>query len=538
MMTTNSLRGVSFGHAAHQRTTPVNVRATTEQVMNNQGGYVFEIDDMERARRFLILGSEDSFYAAGQKLAFENATTIRKIAKSDRAIELIDLITDVSVSGRAPSQSPGLFALALVIAETEDEKTKHYGFSKLSEVARTAATLFEFVGYFSQFKNLGGSGFKKAIGRWFMEKPLETLGYQMAKYRQRGGYDYARLLRLSKYVKSNDRPELRPLLDWSLGKDVPATELPRAPKGFEIAKNTSARELPHVIERYRLSWEMLPTEALNDVKVWEALLDYDLVPMGALIRQLPRLTNLGIIAPLGGRISEIENILTNRAALKRARIHPVKALIAMRTYQQGYNEHGNTWRPVGRVVGALEDAFYGSFDAVEPTNKNIYYAIDVSQSMTSPRISKDVPLTPREASAVMAMVGARTEKNHYFGAFQDRIEPLNITARDSLQSVIQEVSKFPFRGTNLSLPFLDAAEQGMEVDAFSIYTDNETGLGHIHPFQALSRYRRISGIQSKVIINAMTPTQFSIADPKDPNSLDVSGFDTAVPQLVADFISR
>ena len=34
---------------------------------------------------------------------------------------------------------------------------------------------------------------------------------------------------------------------------------------------------------------------------------------------------------------------------------------------------------------------------------------------------------------------------------------------------------------------------------------------------------------------AMTATDFTIADPADPGSLDVSGFDSAVPKLLADF---
>jgi 60 kDa SS-A/Ro ribonucleoprotein len=34
----------------------------------------------------------------------------------------------------------------------------------------------------------------------------------------------------------------------------------------------------------------------------------------------------------------------------------------------------------------------------------------------------------------------------------------------------------------------------------------------------------------------MTATQFSIADPNDNGMLDVVGFDTATPQIIADFI--
>ena len=116
----HSLKNMTFDPA--KRTTPITEQATPEQIKNNDGGYVFAVADMDRALRFLILGSESSFYQPGSKLALENATTIQKLAQSDHAKELVDLITDVSVNARAPRQSPGLFALAVVISQATDDK--------------------------------------------------------------------------------------------------------------------------------------------------------------------------------------------------------------------------------------------------------------------------------------------------------------------------------------------------------------------------------------------------------------------------------
>ena len=93
----------------------------------------------------------------------------------------------------------------------------------------------------------------------------------------------------------------------------------------------------------------------------------------------------------------------------------------------------------------------------------------------------------------------------------------------------------PVGGTDCALPMLYAAEQGLEVDAFVIYTDNETWAGKIHPHQALRRYRERSGIDARLIVVAMTSTGFSIADPDDAGMLDVVGFDAAVPGLIAGF---
>lgn len=546
-MSPSSLSGVFFNPA--RRTTPAHEQATPDQVRSNQGGYVFQVDYMERAKRFLILGSEESFYQSGSKLSMESAATLSRIARSDKVFELINLIVDISVSGRAPKQSPGLFALAVVINQTEDVQARTYAYSKVSEVARTASTLFEFVGYLSQFQGLGGMGFQKSIGRWYNEKDVDKLAYQMVKYRQRNGYDHSRLLRLSKRVKSNDRPELAPLLDWALGKDMRTRlhTLPDVVQGFELAKNPeNSHMIPNIVREFGLSWEMLPTEALNDKAVWDELLNGN-VPLGALIRQLPRLTNLGIISQLGGRTAEIEDRLRDLEALKKARIHPLQALNAMRTYGSGRGM-SQTWTPAHRIVDALEDSFYLSFDTVEPTGKTHMLALDISGSMRQP-VNGMQNITAREASACMAMVTARAEREYLMVGFADSgrggswfnrdtyLAQLNITQNMRLTDVVNEIQRLPYGGTDISLPMEQAIKSRLDIDAFVVYTDNELGMGKRHPFQALTAYRReMNKPNAKLITVAMTANGFTVADPSDPGMLDIAGFDTAAPALMAEFV--
>jgi len=80
-----------------------------------------------------------------------------------------------------------------------------------------------------------------------------------------------------------------------------------------------------------------------------------------------------------------------------------------------------------------------------------------------------------------------------------------------------------------------AKERKLEVETFVVYTDSETWAGKLHPVQALADYRRESGIPAKLVVVGMTASKFSIADPKDAGMLDVVGFDTASPALIADF---
>jgi 60 kDa SS-A/Ro ribonucleoprotein len=113
---------------------------------------------------------------------------------------------------------------------------------------------------------------------------------------------------------------------------------------------------------------------------------------------------------------------------------------------------------------------------------------------------------------------------------------LNISARQRLDDVVKTVSGLPFMGTDCALPMLWALENGVKADAFVIYTDSETWFGNIHPAQALREYREKTGIPAKLIVVGMVSNGFSIADPTDGGMLDVVGFDTAVPQVMNDFI--
>ena len=92
-----------------------------------------------------------------------------------------------------------------------------------------------------------------------------------------------------------------------------------------------------------------------------------------------------------------------------------------------------------------------------------------------------------------------------------------------------------FGATDTARPMLWAAEQGVKVDTFVVYTDNETWAGNVHPTVALDRYRQKTGIAARLIVVGLTATKFTIADPNRADMLDVVGFDTAAPAVMTDF---
>ena len=78
--------------------------------------------------------------------------------------------------------------------------------------------------------------------------------------------------------------------------------------------------------------------------------------------------------------------------------------------------------------------------AVEPTNKRYLLAIDVSGSMSWGNCV-GTSITPRVASAAMAMLTAHTEPQYHFVGFSHRLVPLNINSTQRLDTVIRTIEQ-------------------------------------------------------------------------------------------------
>lgn len=515
------------------RSTPQSVPADSRQVQNSAGGFTFQLDPEARLRRFLILGSDGAtYYTSAADLTKDNAAVILDMARGDTR-RLVDVLLEISMAGRAPKQNPILFALAAAVS-LGDDAGRRYALDALPQIARTGTHLFLFARYVEQFRGWG-RGLRKAVGRWYTEKDLDALAYQLVKYRQREGWSHRDLMRLAH--PNTDEPGRKAMFDWVMGRD--SASVPQIVVRFAAAQAPDATAADWIAGAHDgLSWEMLPDKALAEPKVWEALLDRGM-PMTALIRQLPRLTRLGLVRT---HRSAIVKQVTSAEALRKARVHPINVLVALRTYASGQSTRGeSTWTPDRAIVDALDAAFYAAFQNVEPANKRTLLALDVSGSMTAP--ISNMPLSCREASAAMALVTARTEPDYDivgftgsgWGAGATTLTPLSISPRQRLDDVLATVSNLPFGRTDCALPITYAIENGLSYDVFVIYTDNETFAGSIHPHQALHQYRRQSGIDARLVVVGMTSTGFSIADPSDSGMLDLVGFDSAAPSMIADF---
>jgi 60 kDa SS-A/Ro ribonucleoprotein len=263
------------------------------------------------------------------------------------------------------------------------------------------------------------------------------------------------------------------------------------------------------------------------------------MPMEAMVRNLATMTRVGLLAPGSAASKLVVERLRDGERIRKARLHPIKLLAALKTYQngRGARSQGEPWVPVTPIVDALNDAFYLAFGNVEPSGKRLVIALDVSGSMTCGMVAGVPGLTPRVAAAAMALVTAATEQEYTMMAFCDKFVPLTISPKQRLDDVLRTMDNLPFGGTDCSLPMTWALKAKVDADAFMVLTDSETWAGQVHPAQALRAYRQARGIPAKLVVCGMTANRFTLADPDDAGMLDVVGFDTAVPQTLSDFIA-
>ena len=135
--------------------------------------------------------------------------------------------------------------------------------------------------------------------------------------------------------------------------------------------------------------------------------------MTALIRNLATMTRVGVLAPGSDGTSKAVAQLGDAERIRKARVHPIAVLAALRTYASGRGVRGRgEWNPVREIVDALDAAFYTAFGNVEPAGKRLLLALDVSGSMTGGHVAGVPGLSPRDASAALALVTAATESQY------------------------------------------------------------------------------------------------------------------------------
>lgn len=524
----------------------------TDMKLNEAGGYVFEAGVWERVRRFLVLGSEGGTYYISEKdLTKQNVDNLLAAIQEDGK-RFVDEVVTVSVGNLAPKTDPAILALALA-AKMGDVETRRYAWGHLNQVCRTGTHLLHFLVF---CQNLGSWNrmSRRGVEGWFMGKSPDALARQVTKYQSRDGMSMRDALRLA-HVKIVE-PQRSAVLRWVVANDLgerqiarhnqgdkpvsyPKIEVEAMPDiilGFEAVKRaTTEAEVVRLIEQYKLEREHVPTQWLNSAKVWAALLPN--LGDTAILRNLGKLTAVGLLTPMSDWTTYVVNRLSDVPHLTASRVHPMAMLIANRVYYSGHGVLGSlTWQPVRQLVDVTDEGFYRLFGSVKPIDKRVQFAIDCSGSMSSP-VTACHALSCRDAGVALALVAANTEKQYVVTGFTcgGDIRELAISPKQRLSDAIDYVNRtVRAGGTDCSLPVRWAKDHSYPFDAIAIYTDSETWSGP-HPFQMLQDYRKHVNLPTRLIVASMAANDITIADSKDPLSLNVVGFDASVPDVMSSF---
>jgi len=516
----------------------------SRRVKNNAGGYVFELDRWKMLDRFLILGSEkNTYYSTAKELTIDNARNILRLLEEDGK-RVVDRVVEISDSGRAPKNDPAIFILALAAA-AKDANTRSYALEMMPLVVRTGTHLFQFIDYCDKLRGWGRA-LRNSISRWYIDKDLSQLVYQLIKYKSRCGWSHRDVLKkahpkpkspqqdflFGSITRGLDDNGLDLILDEDLTRYYVASTLGTK---FNPDNPTDINTVAKLIVQYDLPREVIPTRMLNYPIIWEALLETGM-PYTAMLRNLGKMSSVGVTGEFSESTKKIVDTLTNTTIIQRARVHPINILAAKVVYSQGAGYRGsNTWSVNQQICDALETAFYESFKYLEPTGKRYMIAIDVSSSMVYENVPGLDFLTADVVSAAMAMAYIKKEDYVTTVAFSHKLIPVHLSKHMSIDSVINELKAIHFGATDCALPMLYAVDNNIPIDVFVIWTDNETWYGDVDPHIALKKYREKMGINAKLVVCGVTATNFTIADPNDPGMLDVVGFDSAVPMLIDQF---
>ena len=582
----------------------------TSMVSNNAGGFGFAVDDLTRLKRFATLGSSSgTYYVNARDLTKQNLDVVERMLKAGQGKLIVDTVIEVSKAGRGVSNDPALFVLARcaacdvhgkvtfqaaektyelhqhnhpglferipdntshvrgnktfkragnIIHLTEQKKggvqdhpddieIRRYALQALPVVARTGTHFLHFIAYVEQFRGWGRS-LKRTVAAWYNKKQDKDLAYQLIKYQNRDGWSQDDALRLShpKAIEAHQTLYHWVTKGWEgVGDEEHPDNALKIVWAYEKAKRAQDdKEVASLIKEYRLPREAVPTQFLHSVPVWEALLAE--MPMEAMCRNLATMTREGVVKPMGDSTRFIAERLRNKELIKKARLHPIKILAALTTYQSGKSVRGDaTWTPVQAIVDALNEAFYLSFGNVEPTGKRILLAVDTSYSMHGTKVNGIPNLKAHTAAGAMALVIANSEWGNNASGLQipqyhiigvdTSVQELSISPKQRLDDVVRTLESQGGGGTDLSLPMQYALRKKLKVDAFVIATDSESWAG-VHPVLALKAYRERINPNARMVSIQMTATPPTNNDPNDRLSLDCIGFDTVTPEIAASFI--
>lgn len=459
------------------------------------------------------------------------------------------MIIDLSVNNGTWQHTPMNIALAVCAKNIIDPTTRARAYSLVPEVCRIPTHLFEFIEYCeAEGSGTGwGRSLRRAISNWYnsFENNPMRLVYLISRYKARHGWKHRDVVRLAHIKPANRQIEL--IIRYITHGLLYATSLAKNDtslitikiKDFLLAIETARKginvhtnELKQLIIRHRLVKQHIHYSFLGDKQIWECLLL--VMPTTALISNLDKMSSLNLFESQSVWEKNVIDRLQNIS--KEEQIHPITLLIAWYRYENNHNGYKGqfSWSINNKILNALEYAFYKSFDIIQPTQKRLCLAVDVSCSMKSLMFGS--MLTAQDIAAAMVSLLTKIETDYEVVAFSDQCTRLH-TKDFGLSTSIKIFDHFPTGKSDCTMPIKWALDKSLIFDTFILFTDSETYNYNDQTGEVLNNYRISTKNKDVRLINVgMASNGFSISNPHDPSMIDITGLFRSAVKNIADFL--
>ena len=497
----------------------------SQQVVNNEGGYVYALPFLEELKRFILLGIEGgTYYCTEHKVAKEFSDRLLKHIETDEGYTQVTLHLKRYFS-KAPKKDTALFVFAILLS-TGKSFLRASVYTLINELGLYSTYLFQLVGMLKPLRGWS-RGLRSAIAKWYTGRSLEDLAYQAIKYRNRAGYTHRDILRLC-HAKPRD-PKQAFLFKYIVGKcDEEGSGHPLI-QIFGLLKTCPLEMAVELIKgNEKVTWEMVPTEKLNSKEVLLALLPG--MPFTAMLRNLNRYAYNGITET---RHSPATEMILRKLKHPPAYLHPISILNSYFAYKGGRGLKGNkTWTPCQDILDGLVNAFTKATQGLQATGKKILIAVDISSSMSSKAAGYE--MSARQIGLVLGYIMLKQEPNAELILFGTGCERPSFGRSSSLQEVLDNTQQGG--GTNCAIPFMYAWQYAQKYDAIVMLTDSETWAGDINMQVNVKAYEKHFSTNLKIVEVALVENPTTTL-PQNARYLRVVGFDDNVPAIVQEFIS-
>lgn len=438
----------------------------------------------------------------------------------------------------------------------------------LQTVCRTPEQLFMFLMYCQKSLKLKSwpRRHRTAIAKWYTANPQYLddpmlLAKHVTKYRRRHGFSHKRVLKSCHPNTSRCPHEIKFILCYVVKGISKANRLHRG----ENSKIASVMEfiddvdtlrqgrMPEddvvaLIKKWQLTWEQIPTVHLRSAKIWEALLH--LMPMTALLRNLGKLTMHRLLEPGSQEETKTCSRLNDAELLKSAKLHPIQILSSLNGYRmgQGFKSDRCNWNVNQNIVRSLTQAYMMQLTSSSQNPdlpQNVLVAINTRHSIEEHVVG--IPLTNcKQTATALAMTLKKSQQSTHTvtfgsGGIARRLDfQLSdagiLDIENALDTVEQRSDDEP---VNFDAPFQYARQNMNAVNAVILMTDrlNEQDRSDIQ--KAYRKFKEKFLDVSFITVCFQNSEETSpVADPQDPNMLDVIGVDAEALDIILSFISN